>query len=192
MRKVTRQVAFDSAGWTPERAGKVAELFDSMASTWNDRDDGKRIGVLRQVLDDALERGGPMPRGWCLEVGCGTGSATPVLASCFTGVVAVDLSYEMLSRAPSGFGGRVMADGASLPTPTGAAAAVALVNAFLFPAEVDRVLGPDGVVIWVNTLGDRTPIHLPAADVVAALPGAWGGVASEASWGTWTVLRRAG
>ncbi|MHB1712834.1 MAG: class I SAM-dependent DNA methyltransferase [Acidimicrobiales bacterium] len=192
MRQVTRQVAFDSTEWTPERAGKVAEIFDAMAPTWNERDDGKRVDVLRRVLGDALDRGGPVPQGWCLEVGCGTGSATPVLASYFTGVVAVDLSYEMLCRAPGDFGGRVLADGARLPTPGGSAAAVALVNAFLFPAEVDRVLGPGGVVIWVNTLGDRTPIHLPATDVVAALPGRWGGIASEASWGTWAVLRRAG
>jgi len=192
MRKVTRQIAFEPDGWTPERAGKVLELFDSLAPTWNERDGGGRGDALRLVLGDALDRGAPMPPGWCLEVGCGTGSATGLLTPRFAGVAGLDLSYEMLVRAARDSSGRVQADAANLPVGSGTAAAVALVNAFLFPREVDRVLGPGGVVIWVNTLGDRTPIHLPADEVMAALPGHWEGVASEAGWGTWAVLRRAG
>lgn len=66
-----------------------------------------------------------------------------------------------------------------------------LVNAFLFPAEIDRVLAPRGVVVWVNTSGASTPIHLPAEEVEAALPGRWEAVASEAAGGTWAVLTRA-
>ena len=69
--------------------------------------------------------------------------------------------------------------------------AVVLVNCFLFPAEVDRVLAPDGVVVWVNSSGAETPIHLPAEDVVEALPGQWAGVQSGAGIGIWCVLRRA-
>ena len=67
-----------------------------------------------------------------------------------------------------------------------------LVNCFLFPDEVDRVLAPDGVVVWVNSSGAETPIHLPSDDVVAALPGPWEGVQSTAGLGTWCVLRRDG
>ena len=59
----------------------------------------------------------------------------------------------MLLRAPAEPGHRVLADGARLPLADGAASAVVLVNCFLFPAEVDRVLGPDGVVVWVNSSG---------------------------------------
>ena len=66
-----------------------------------------------------------------------------------------------------------------------------LVNCFLFPDEVDRVLAPDGVIVWVNSSGAETPIHLPSDDVVAALPGRWEGVQSTAGLGTWCVLRRA-
>lgn len=191
MRKVTRQVAFEPGAWTPERAAKVVELFDSLAPTWAERDGGGREGALRTVLGDALDRGGPFPRGRCLEVGCGTGSATPLLAERFSSVLALDLSYEMLCRVPSDLGGRVLADGYCLPLRSASAAAVALVNALLFPAEVERVLEAGGVVIWVSTLGDRTPIYLPAEDVAAALPGNWDVVASEAGWGSWAVLRRA-
>jgi hypothetical protein len=78
----------------------------------------------------------------------------------------------------------------ALPLADGAAEAVVLVNCFLFPQEVDRVLAPDGVVVWVNSSGDQTPIHLPPSDVVAALPGRWQGVESEAGAGLWCVLRR--
>jgi hypothetical protein len=54
-----------------------------------------------------------------------------------------------------------------------------------------RVLAPGGSLLWVNSLGDRTPIHLPAEDVEKALPGDWNGLAADAGWGTWCALRRA-
>lgn len=190
IRNVTRQIAFEPGGWTPGRAAKVATLFDGLAPDWDARfatDPSRLVAVA-----DALDRGGPFPDGPCLEVGSGTGIATRLLAERFSPVVALDLAWEMLRRAPADAGVRVQADGAVLPVADGRAGTVVLVNAFLFPAEVDRVLAPGGAVVWVNTYGDDTPIHLPAEDVEAALPGRWGGVAAEAGWGTWAVLRRAG
>ena len=190
IRAVTRQIAFGPGGWTPERAAKVAALFDGLAPDWDARfaSDPHRL----EPVADALERGGPSGAGACLEVGSGTGITTAFLAERFSLVVALDLAWEMLRRSPAEAGPRVQADGAALPVADGRAGAVVLVNAFLFPAEVDRVLAPDGAVVWVNTYGSDTPIHLPADDVEAALPGRWDGVAAEAGWGTWAVLRRAG
>jgi hypothetical protein len=52
------------------------------------------------------------------------------------------------------------------------------------------VLAPPGALVWVNTLGPNTPIHLTAEEVDAALGGSWDIVASEAGWGTWCVARR--
>ncbi len=187
MRKVTRQVAFEPDGWTPERAAKVAQLFDAMAPEWGARTTQERQDVLR----DALLRGGcGDDAGVCVEVGSGTGSSTDDLARVYDRVVALDLSREMLRHAPPAPGLRVQADAAHIPLRTGAADAIVLVNALLFPREMDRVLARDGVLVWVNSLGDRTPIHLPAADVAAALPGRWHGVAAEAGWGIWCTLRR--
>jgi SAM-dependent methyltransferase len=186
MRRVTADTAFAPESWTPERAAKVGELFDSLAPTWKERDGPERHA---SVLD-ALDRGGPFPRGTCIEVGSGAGIATPVLIDRLSDVVALDLSFEMLALAGSD-APRVQADASVLPIRSHAVAVVALINMFLFPAEVDRVLAPDGVLLWVSTLGDATPIYLPPADVVRALPGDWDGVTAEAGWGTWLIARRA-
>ncbi|HEX2700111.1 MAG TPA: class I SAM-dependent methyltransferase [Acidimicrobiales bacterium] len=186
IREVTRQVAFEPGGWFPERAARVAALFDDLAPGWNERPSAGRF----EAVDDALARGGPFPAGTSLEVGSGTGVVTSRLAEHLSPLVAVDLSAGMLAHAPTRTM-RVRADASALPVAAGTAAVVALVNMFLFPHEVARVLVPHGVLLWVNTLGDATPIHLSASDVEAALPGGWDGVHSSAGWGTWAAFRRA-
>jgi SAM-dependent methyltransferase len=186
MRQVTRDAAFQPASWTKEAAAEVVARFDELAPEWHTRTDPARY----VSVQDALDRGGPIPTGPCLEVGSGTGAATGALAARFARVVSVDLSLEMLRRAPAGASPRVRADGARLPVPPGVAGAVVLVNALLFPAEVDRVLAPEGAVYWVNTVGPATPIHLSAEDVAAAMGPGWSGVAAVAGRGTWAVLRR--
>lgn len=185
MRKVTRQVAFEPGGWTGERRGKVETLFDELAPEWHTREHPYRT----QPLIDAFERG-DVGGGVCLELGSGTGIATPWLVERFSLVLAVELSAGMLELAPAGVGTRMRADGSRLPLRDGSIDAAVLVNMFLFPAEMARVIAPTGVLVWVNTSGADTPIHLPADEVDAAMPGDWSGVASEAGWGTWAVLRR--
>lgn len=185
MQQVTREIAFDPASWTPDRAAGIVQIFDGMAATW-----GERAKELRHdALHDAIERGG-VPDGLVLEVGSGTGIFTTWLTQRFGRLVALDLSMEMLRMADPSLAPRVCADASRLPVPDGRASGVVLVNCFLFPAECDRVLAPDGVLVWVSALGDRTPIYLPADDVARALPGEWDGVASQAGWGSWAVVRR--
>jgi SAM-dependent methyltransferase len=184
IRQVTRQIAFEPGGWDADRRGKVAQLFDGLAPTWHERE----AATEHDALLDALDRGGPYDDGPCLEVGSGTGAFTANLTGRFERVVSVDLSAEMLRRAR---GPRVLADSAELPFPSGAAGAVVLVNMFLFPGEVDRVLRPGGALVWVSVLGDATPIYLSAEDVDRALPGDWAGTAADAGWGSWAVFRRA-
>jgi len=186
MRRVTSDTAFAPESWTPERAAKVGDLFDSLAPTWKERDGPERHA---SVLD-ALDRGGPFPSGTCIEVGSGAGVATPVLVARLRDVIALDLSFGMLELAGSD-APRVRADSSVLPIRSRAVAIVALINMFLFPAEVDRVLAPDGVLLWVSTLGEATPIYLPPEDVLRALPGAWDGVTAGAGWGNWLVAHRA-
>lgn len=186
MRLVTRQVAFDPKGWSPQRAAEVAALFDSLAPEWHTRDTEGRMAP----LEDAVARGGALPAGRWLEVGSGTGLVSSWLAARCQSLICLDLSLEMLRRAAGKPGDRVQADAAHLPLPDHSMDVAVLVNAMLFPAEIDRVLAGGGAVVWVSTSGDRTPIYLSAEDVALALGSGWEGVASEAAWGTWAVLRR--
>ena len=187
MRKVTRQVAFEPSGWTDERKAKVAELFDSMASGWDER---ASAGETQTPLLDALARGGGL-NGPCVEIGAGTGRATGPLLERFGSVLAVDVSIGMLRHFREPAAMAVLGDGAQLPMRDASVGTIVLVNAFLFPAEYDRALAPGGTIVWVNTLADNTPIHLPVDDVVAALPGAWDAVTADAGWGLWATVSRA-
>jgi SAM-dependent methyltransferase len=188
MRAVTREAATDPSSWTDERRSETRQRFDGLAVDWD-----ARFGDMAErdaPLLDALARGGPMSSGTALDLGSGTGLQTPVLAERFDHVVAVDLSFAMLERAPGTLAPRVQADGAQLPLRTASIDVAALVNALLFPAELDRVLGPGGVVVWVSSIGADTPIHLPADEVLAALGPGWDGVESEAGRGTWATFHR--
>jgi SAM-dependent methyltransferase len=185
MQALTRAIAFDGA-WTAERKEQIASFFDAMAEGWRERDAPVRHDPVR----DALARGGPFPDGWCVELGSGTGNVTADFQRAFTDVVSLDLSLEMLKLTPAR-GPQIQSDASTLPLRSGRVAVLALVNMFVFPAEIARVLADDGVLLHVSTGGDRTPIYLSPADVVATLPGTWEGVTAHAGWGTWLTARRA-
>lgn len=187
MRKLTRSIALGEP-WTADDARRVAAIFDGLAPEWSERHVDP---VKAAVVNDALERGRPPLRGRWLELGSGTGAGTRLLDGRVGEQVSVDLSPGMLAHAPHGIAPKVRADSSRLPFPENAFDAILMINMLLFPDEVDRVLRPDGAIVWVNTLGDQTPIHLPPADVVRALPGDWTGFASRAGTGLWAVLRRA-
>ena len=191
MRIATRRAAgLDAEGWTGELRSQVEDYFDSIAGEWHTRISPQRTAV----VTDALSRGlgaVDVPVGLAVEVGSGIGSYSSLLAERFVKVVAIDLSLAMLKLAPVGPAHRVQADGARLPIRDSSAAAIVLINAFLFPAEVDRVLAPEGALVWVNSSGEQTPIYLSVDDLVAGLPGEWTGTSSRAGEGHWCVLRRA-
>lgn len=190
MRAATRRAAgIDAQGWTDELRHDVERYFDDLADEWHTRISPERTAI----VEDALGRGAaeiPSPGDLAVEVGSGIGTYSALLASRFARVLAVDLSLDMLRLAPAGPVHRVRADGAVLPLRDASASAIVLINAFLFPAEVDRVLAPEGLLVWVNSSGEQTPIHLPVDEVAGSLPGAWHGIASRAGEGTWCVLQR--
>ncbi len=186
MRTLTRSIALGEP-WTAEDARRVGETFDGLAPQWSERHVDP---VKAAVVNDALERGDPPLDGLWLELGSGTGAGTRILHGRVREQISVDLSPSMLAHAPDGLAPKVRADSSALPFAADTADAILLINMLLFPAEVDRVLRPGGAVVWVNTLGDQTPIHLPPSDVERALPGDWTGVSSYAGTGLWCVLRR--
>lgn len=187
MRVMTRRAAgLEEPGWDADARAEVAALFDDLAPQWHTRTSPERA----RVVDDALERGDVGTGGTALELGSGTGAYTGVLAKRFQRVVAMDLSLEMLRLAADQPGHRVLADAHRLPLADGSVDAAVLVNMLLFPDELERVLAPGGCLVWVNSSGEATPIHLMPDEVVSALPGTWTGHWSRAGTGLWTVLRR--
>jgi SAM-dependent methyltransferase len=192
MRIATRRAAgLDAGGWTRELRAQVAELFDGLAVEWHTRTSPQRTAVVRDALVRGLDALGSA-RTLAVEVGSGIGTYSPLLAERFEMVAAIDLSLAMLQSAPRVPARRIQADGAHLPLRDGSASALVLVNAFLFPAEVERVLSRAGALVWVNSSGEQTPIYLSVDDLVAALPGRWTGISSRAGEGHWCVLRRQG
>ena len=190
MRIATRRAAgLDADGWTPDLRDLVEDYFDDLADEWHTRSSPERMAVVTDALSRGLAQVGA-PVGIAVEVGSGIGVYSSLIAERFARVIAIDLSLEMLKRAPDGPAHRVQADGASLPIGDSSAAAIVLINAFLFPAEVERALATDGALVWVNSSGEQTPIYLSVDDLVARLPGEWTGAASRAGEGHWCVLRR--
>ncbi len=187
MRIVTRSAA--AGEWTEKSADDVAALFDSMAPDWT----AARSDDRYEPLADAIERShlASAPKNVrVLELGSGTGLGTKVIRRFYDQAIAMDLSLEMLRHAPSELAPQTNTDASNLPLPDASVDLVVMVNMILFPNEIDRVLVPNGAVLWVNTLAEQTPIHLSADDVDQALPGEWTGVASRYGTGTWSVHRR--
>lgn len=188
MRQVTEQVAADPSMWTPELAARVGSFFDEKAGEW-----AAQRSDRSEVLLDALERGLPGLGAPVVELGAGTGAGTRVLADHVDGagrVVAGDLAAGMLEHLPAELAERVRLDASALPFADRSVATLVCVNMLLFSDEVRRVLAPSGALVWVNSIGERTPIHLGADAVAAALGDGFEVTASRCGWGTWAVARR--
>ncbi|MDJ0344914.1 methyltransferase domain-containing protein [Streptomyces sp. H10-C2] len=124
-------------------------------------------------------------------MGSGTGQFTRRLTSAFPTVISLDLSEQMLRQAAGRSPSRVRADASALPVADASIAAVAAIDMLLFPTETARVLAADGVLLWINQLGQDGPLYLPPEDVAAALPGRWPATEAEAGWGIWACMRGA-
>ncbi len=185
MRRLTRAVATGSS-WSTEDAARVRTVFDGLAAAWSE----EHVDPVKAApIVDALDRGAVPLDGTWVECGSGTGAGARVLEGRVRSLVCTDLSAEMLRHAPP-LAPHVRADASRLPLRTSSADAVLLVNMFLFADEIRRVLRDDGVVVWVNTLGDQTPIHLPPEAVLDALGGRWSGTTARAGTGFWLVARQ--
>jgi len=182
-------IAENPSSWSAGNARQVIEQYRQLAPLWDD----ERGRYRRIPLADALARGGPLPDGWCAELGCGTGLLTPLLTQVWSRVAGLDLSWDMLHRsaAPA----RILADASRTPLLAARVAAIVLADVPLFAPEMVRILAPHGVVIWSNALGRDAPHHVPVETVRSSLARAsgtrWSAVTAEAGWGLWAVLRPA-
>lgn len=119
-RRASLDLALHPSGWSREQADETIRRYTDLAPVW----DGERGGYRPVPLADALRRGGPMPDGLCLEVGCGTGLLSGLIAEMWPRLVSLDLTWAMLSR--STVPRRVLGDAARLPVRDGCARAVVL------------------------------------------------------------------
>ncbi len=184
MRRVTDEMA-SGASFTTEHAGIVQALFDEIAPGWHTHDTPDRLVALVDVMERAN-----LPAGVTVELGAGTGIGTKVISRFRYLDAAIDLSAGMLAEGPRGLAPWIRGDASQLPLADRSVDVLILMNMLLFPAEVERVLAASGALVWVNTVGEATPIHLSAEAVIDALPGHWEADASRAGDGIWCVARR--
>lgn len=187
IRIITREIALDGK-WDAEIRQRMAATFDRLAPDWSE----DHVNPTKAApVSDAVERGGlQLGNIRLLELGSGTGAGGKVLAPQVGQYVAFDLSAEMIRNDQAVHTTQVRGDASVLPFVDDSFDVVMCINMFLFPQQVDRVLRTGGALLWVNTMGDQTPIHLPVSDVVKALPGDWNAVTANAGTGFWAVLTR--
>jgi len=138
--------------------GRMRDMFERIAPTWETRIGPHHLGALRLALEDIA------PPSRVLDVGTGTGVAAVALADWFPSaeVTGVDLSPAMLAEAQRK-GGRVryeVADAAHLPFGDGSFDLVVLMNAVPFFDELARVTAPGGTVAFSFSRGTETPIYV--------------------------------
>lgn len=194
MRVMTRRAAgIEGPPWGPDAAEQTATLFNSLAPEWHTRESEDRMAIVGDAfargLDALMDTSVETPD-VALELGSGLGTYSGLVTRRFGLALAVELSEEMHRRAHRTAAHRVLADGSTLPVSSGSVGVVVLVNCFLFPTEIDRVLAPGGAIVWVNSSGESTPIHLTTREVISALPFEVSGLEARAGVGTWCALRR--
>jgi SAM-dependent methyltransferase len=162
----------------------VRTAFDALAPTWSERATQER----ESSVVDGLTRGRAQGGGLALEVGCGSGNHTSVIADHCDEVISLDLSFEMLRRVSTVPAGRLLCDASALPIRDSSIDLVVVVNMFVFPSEYRRVLRPTGHLLFVSSLGESTPIYLSPVDVALALGPEFVGLSSRAGSGIWSCF----
>ena len=119
MRAITRAVAFEPDGWTPERQAQVIDLFDSAGARVEHRDVAGRELPMLDALDRGLAAAPQRAPTVAVELGGGTGLYSAALAERFATLVTIDISTEMIRLVPEGRRCRCRATVPGSRSPTG-------------------------------------------------------------------------
>ena len=190
MRVMTRRAAgLDFGDWDATAISDVTDLFDALAPEWHTRISSQSTEVVADALNRGLsELGGG--RGLAVEAGAGIGTYSQLLSLRFRTVLSLDLSFEMIAKSSAESSCRIVGDASRVPVRDDTTDALVLINAFVFPNEAKRLLKVGGTIVWINSSGSQTPIHLSTEDLVKSLPFPVSGVESTAGAGSWCVLVR--
>jgi ubiquinone/menaquinone biosynthesis C-methylase UbiE len=121
--------------------------------------------------------------GGCLEIGCGAGRITRLLAREFDTVDAVDVSADMIEKARAAAAADNASfhqvDGADVPLPHGSVDAVFSVHVFQHLEDIEMVAGYLSEAFRVLTSGGTLMIHIPVASAQPPLFGRRGRLKRE-------------
>jgi SAM-dependent methyltransferase len=184
-RKALRRVLNDPDD--PRAWQNLAALYDSMAGIWTDWADGEAdyLDPVHAGLQHARDAA------WVLEVCCGTGQASPLLAAHTRFLLATDVNAAMVADAPAlphtTYG---LADVRALPVRTGSVPLLAGLNAVPHIAEFRRVLRSGGQLLWCSSFGPDTPLYVSPDELLDLFGPDFQGAAGRAGYGDWTLLTR--
>lgn len=166
----------------------LATSYAEMAAEWRKWADSQQ-----QWYDSPVRVGLPhtKPAPWAFEVGCGTGEATVPLAGHTPLVISSDVNIAMVSRAVRPPNARfLVSDVRSLPLRDGSVPLLVGLNAVPHIKEFNRVIAPDGQLLWCTSFGPDTPLYVEPGRLFRLLGPGWVGEAGRAGHGEWMVLSR--
>jgi len=171
--------------------GELVGIYSQQADTWTEW--AVTITDYAASVAEGLRNCPSVP--WAVEVCCGTGQATPLLAAFAPLVVAVDASPAMLAEGiggPSPVPGArpVAADVRALPFRDRSIPLLLALNGVPCVREFDRVLASDGRLLWCTSFGAGTPLYVEPQRLADLFGAGWTGVTGRAGNGDWTVLQR--
>lgn len=165
----------------------LVRAYDDQASSW----EGWAV-TQPHYLDALADALGRRTRAAdALEVACGSGQATALIAAHADRVTAIDASPAMIELAPRIPGVTFLAaDARALPFADRSFDLVVGLNAVPVGPELDRVCGTSGAIVWATSFGPETPLYVTPERLCALLGDGWRGVAARVGRGEWCELER--
>jgi SAM-dependent methyltransferase len=171
-----------SAAWR-----HLAHAYDAMSAEWDDWVRTQPWYVTPVV--EALSR--TRPPAFVVEVGCGSGQLSTILADFAGRAICTDVNLSMLQLAP-----RVrntiyaVADVRFLPFRTMSVPFLVGLNAVPCLPEFNRVVALGGHLLWCTSRGVDTPLYVEPARFMQLAGSSWRGESGTAGSGEWLLLTK--